>query len=72
MLFELKVANYSEPGPGPGSPDCDGEKTLRRAPRKTERGAAVVAASQQTEGNGPSSSHAAYIRSLTERLSYDF
>ena len=66
MLFELKVANYSEPGPGPGSPDCDGEKTLRRAPRKTERGAAVVAASQETD------SHAAYIRSLTERLSYDF
>ena len=68
--MEVKLANYSEPGPGPGSPDCDGEKTLRRVPRKTERRAVVV--SEETDGPGPASSHAAYIRSLTDRLSYDF
>ena len=75
FLAKLKFLNYSEPGLG--SPDCDGDKTLRRHPRKTQRGevragAQVGATPSPSAENTPPASHAAYIRTLTERLSYDF
>ena len=76
LLVKLEFLNYSEPGPG--SPDCDGDKTLRRHPRKRDQGAVVRSPpapeeTDDTPGDDSSpASHAAYIRTLTERLSYDF
>jgi len=62
--------------PGLTSPDCDGDKTLRRHPRQTERRERGAVRSPPTPGTDPvppsQASHAAYIRTLTERLSYDF
>ena len=74
LLAELKFLHYSEPGLT--SPDCDGDKTLRRHPRQTERRERGAVSSPPTPGTDPvppsQASHAAYIRTLTERLSYDF
>ena len=67
-MFCLKFTVWANCFTDPESPDADGDKTLRRHPRKT---------SEPEPGPGPapdSGSHAEYIRCLTERLSqsYDF
>ena len=71
-MFCLKFTVQANCFTDPESPDADGDKTLRRHPRKT---------SEPEPGPGPapdssagSGSHAEYIRCLTERLSqsYDF
>lgn len=55
----------------PESPDADGDKTLRRHPRKTSEPEPGPGPAPDSSGSG---SHAEYIRCLTERLSqsYDF
>ena len=74
FLQVCNICNILEPE----SPDADGDKTLRRQPRKSESGqsrSSPPSSEPEPETpNYPPTSHADYIRTLTDRLSltYDF
>ena len=68
-MFCLKFTVWANCFTDPESPDADGDKTLRRHPRKTSEPDPGPGPAPDSSGSG---SHAEYIRCLTERLSQSY